>query len=142
MIRITNISHADRSFDENWAIVRSMKNKSDWIKQVTELSPSTDLFFKYRKLAENGNWNKDSFADIYVPQFISELKTNTAARDMLNYLYEQDKLGKNICLVCFCTDETLCHRSIIAGILRGGGANVVTDTNNDYSEYFDMYKRP
>ena len=139
MIRITNIKNADKTFDENWAIVRSMKSKSEWIKQVTALSPSTNLFFKYRNLASADNWNEESFNSIYVPQFISELRANDAAREAFDYLFNQDKLGKNICLVCFCPNEQLCHRSIIAGILQGSGANVITDTDNDYSKYFNMY---
>lgn len=141
MIRITNIRNTQGDYDEVWAIVRSLKSKSDALKQVTELSPSTDLFFRYRNLVKDGQWNKDSFDKIYVPQFISEIRSSSIAVDTLGYLYQQDKMGKNICLVCFCTEEELCHRSIIAGLLQGVGANVVTDTGNDYSHYFDIFKK-
>ena len=140
MIKVTRISNADKSFDENWAIVRKMKSSSDWLKQVPELSPSPDLFSKFLDLKSAGNWNKTTFQGVYVPQFISELKKNVVAREKLNYLYTQDKAGKGICLVCFCTDESLCHRSIIAGILAGGGCCVQTDTGLDYSHYYEMYK--
>lgn len=141
MIRITNIKNSDKNlFDENWAIVRVMKSKSGWMKQVTALSPSTNLFFTYRDLVSKGNWNADTFNSIYVPQFIRELKQNAEAQSLLQYLIEQDKLGKKICLFCFCTDETLCHRSIVAGILRGMGGNVVTDTGKEYLQYYGLYR--
>ena len=140
MIKVTRINNADKSFDENWAIVRKLKSNSDWIKQVTELAPSVELFSRFKALKDADNWNDTTFQQIYVPQFISELKHNDSARKMLNYLYVQDKKGKNICLVCFCTEENLCHRSIIAGILAGGGCRVETDTGNDYSGYYNMYR--
>lgn len=141
MIRITNIRNADKNaFDENWAIVRSMKSKSEWMKQVTALSPSTGLFFAYRNLVNDGNWNADTFNSVYVPRFIRELRQDAEAQSLLQYLIEKDKLGKKICLFCFCTDETLCHRSIIAGILRGMGGNVVTDTGKEYLQYYGLYR--
>lgn len=140
MIIITNIKNANKEFDENWAIVRSMKNKSSWIAQVAELSPTKDLFYKYLQLRDAGNWNRDAFNNIYVPQFIKELKENAVAKNKLNYLYKQDKTGKTISLSCFCPDETLCHRSIIAGLLSGVGCNVTTDTGQSYTQYYDMYK--
>lgn len=139
MIIITNIRNANKIYDENWAIVRSLKSQSSLLKQVTDLSPSLQLFFKYRNLAANNNWNQKTFNEIYVPQFISELKANDNARKTFEYLYNQDKKGKTISLVCFCTNESLCHRSIIAGILSGGGCNVQTDTGTDYRRYYNMY---
>lgn len=141
MIKITNIKKAVRSADENWAIVRSLRNKTDWIKQVTALSPSTDLFYRYLRLRNAGKWNKNSFQEIYVPQFLRELRANEEAEKMLQYLCEQDKLGKTIVLVCFCTDESECHRSIIAGILSGMGCNVVTDTGKTYDHYYEMFQK-
>ena len=142
MIYITSISNAKRGeYDATYAIVRSMKNPSAWITQMPELSPEWNLFKKYLELRDDGNWNKKSFREIYVPEFIKSIKNNPAAVSWLNELYRLDqKEGKNICLVCFCKDETLCHRIIIAGLLRGIGCNVKTDTKNDYSVYYEMYK--
>lgn len=49
-------------------------------------------------------------------------------------------------LACFCGDETLCHRSIVAGLLQGAGADVRLASGADYSRYFEafraMEKRP
>lgn len=139
MIRITNIRNANSSFDENWAIVRSLKSNSQLLTQVTDLAPSFNLFLKFQELKKRNDWNFKTFESIYVPQFIYELRNNPDAIKRFEYLYTQDKLNKNICLVCFCTDETLCHRSIIAGILAGGGCDVKTDTQNDYRKYYAMY---
>lgn len=147
MIRVTKISNLRKmgdwknDFHEVWAIVRSMRSPIAGVTQVSELSPSLDLFWKYRKLENSGNWNKKTFDEIYVPQFISELKTSRAAIDKLRYLRDSDKVGKKICLLCFCADETLCHRSIVAGLLQAVGSDVVLDTANNYAGYYDLFRQ-
>lgn len=139
MIRITSIRGIkDDTYDEIWAIVRSMKSQSNTIKQVIALAPSENLFHKYLTLKKEHVWNKQMFDNVYVPQFMSEM-FNKISSDALNYLYAQDKMGKKICLVCFCPDEKLCHRSIIAGLLQGTGCNVITDTKTDYSDYYRLW---
>ena len=147
MIRITRISNLrnmgnwKEEFDEVWAIVRSLKTPIDGVIQVPELSPSTELFWRYRALANAGNWNSDTFKEIYVPQFLAEM-TGKSARKKLAYLYDAEKKeGKKICLLCFCQDETTCHRSIVAGLLQAVGMDVVLDTQNDYSAYYQDYLR-
>lgn len=139
MITITNIRFVRKGqYDETLAIVRSYKSKSDWIFQKEILSPSWDLFKKYRRMAEQGIWGKDTFQNIYVPQFLQEMHSNAAKKE-LNRLYLSDKAGKNIALTCFCPDESLCHRSIIAGLLQGAGCQVQTETGRDYSAYYRQY---
>lgn len=122
-------------YDETYAIVRSMKNPSPWIKQLPVLSPSKDLFVKYLTLKKTGRWNAETFKTIYLPQFLDEMRTE-AALDALNKLCRNSQAGKRIALVCFCTDETLCHRSIVAGILQGAGADVKLTSDTDYSHYY------
>ena len=46
---------------------------------------------------------------------------------------------KRICLVCFCDEEGLCHRSIVGGMLQGAGLEV-KGLMRDYSYYYDWYK--
>lgn len=141
MIRITSISNlrnVTEQFDEIWAIVRSLKSPIKNVQQVDVLSPSMDLFFKYQKKSKAGDWNDKTFAEMYVPQFVNEMKHSNKALAKLAYLYDADQAGKNICLLCFCSDETLCHRSIIAGFLQAVGCDVKLDTNNDYRKYYDM----
>ena len=59
-------------------------------------------------------------------------------KDALNQLYVMSKT-QNILLVCFCENEDLCHRSIIAGLLSGAGAEVQTSSGHNYDKYWDMY---
>ena len=141
MIRVTNIRNANKDdYDAVYAIVRSLKSSTAWIQQMTELSPSPSLFGDYRRLADTGQWGRQAFDEMYVPRFIDEIRQNAVARQTLNRLWRDDREGKKICLVCFCPDERLCHRSIIAGFLQGAGCQVVTDTNGDYSKYYDALK--
>ena len=101
MIRITRISNLrnmgnwKEEFDEVWAIVRSLKTPIDGVIQVPELSPSTELFWRYRALANAGNWNSDTFKEIYVPQFLAEM-TGKSARKKLAYLYDAEKKEGNV----------------------------------------------
>jgi len=137
-ITIRNIK--ERVFDETWIIVRSLKQNIKGATQIAQLSPSSDLFFKYLDLKKQKQWNQTSFDNIYVPSYLQQIRHDQQAIDLLNYLYRQDKAGKNICLACFCTDEDLCHRSIVAGLLQGVGAHVKTDTGKDYTEYYEIFK--
>ena len=131
MITISNIRLVDKNdYDEVWAIVR--KNKDNDFKQVVELAPSKELFSWYYQ--HRDEWNKELFIEEYYPRFIEEFTQE--GKNKLKELRQLDKENKNICLVCFCFDETMCHRSIIAGILQGMGCNVKTDTGNDYSLYY------
>lgn len=144
MIYIGRVGSVDASkFDECYAIVRSMKSPIEGFQQLAALSPSWELFKGYRRLVEARQWNRGSFERYYASTFLSEIKASPEARAWLNRLYqasEQD--GKKIALVCFCADETLCHRSIVGGMLQGAGANVVfaSGAMKDCSKYYSMYK--
>ena len=58
---------------------------------------------------------------------------SSAVRDKLTELIRIDRQGKRICLACFCPDETLCHRSIVAGILQYAGIPVNGVKDDRYS---------
>lgn len=137
IITITNFKGLKEHYDEVWAVVRSLRSNNG-ITQVQALSPSWDLFNQYRELRDNGNWNANTFKEIYVPQFLKEMHSKQA-KDMLNELSWCDKQNYNICVVCFCKDEELCHRSIIGGLLQGVGRNVV-GLKQDYSYYYKQWK--
>lgn len=141
MIDIKRINEVRQGeYDETWAIVRSMRNPSPWMRQVQELSPSSELFHAYLALRDAGRWNANAFRDIYVPRFLYQVKHDPAALRALNALYAADRRdGKRVALVCFCPDETTCHRSIVAGLLQGVGANVRTSSGRDYGAYYDWY---
>lgn len=115
-------------YDEIWAIVRSMKTANPKIAfQVQSLSPSYALFKTYLDLRNAGNWNQKTFDEIYKPQFLLEIKNNPQAQQMLVGLCELDKRGRKICLVCFCDEYSLCHRSLVAELLIARGCNVETE---------------
>ena len=127
-------------WDEKWAIVRSYKHASTAFKQVTVLSPSTDLFYMYRDMVDKKTWEQATFKRDYVPNFLKQMHGPEEVAK-LNELYNLSKT-KKIALACFCSDEDMCHRSIIAGLLSGAGANVQTSSGNDYSKYWTMYNDP
>lgn len=142
-------------WDDAWSIVRG--NAIAGSKKVSVLSPSskdgTGLFEDYLKLARHTGqvaykgkfytkWDEKAFTEMYVPRFLSEIASNPSAIKKLAELGKRDKAGENIKLLCYCDDESLCHRSIVGGILMGAGCNVVMDTpNNDYLKYSVMFKK-
>ena len=139
MLKTGNIYTTNtEGFDEVWWIVR----KPDVIpvieKHVPELSPSPELFAEYRSLARNQEFNEEYFQTKYVPQFIQDLSKNESAFSLLQQLCEESRT-KDILLCCYCEKEWVCHRSIIAGILLGMGANI--ETEESYLKYYDMFKK-
>lgn len=142
MIKIGRISEFKQGMcDYTFAIVRSFKDSSTWMQQLPQLSPSNALFSDYIKIWKPNNmWNKETFESQYLPRFLEQIANDIEAKKWLNWIVKQDRAGKTIGLACFCTDETLCHRSIIAGLLQGVGANVVTKNNNDYKHYYEQFK--
>ena len=63
---------------------------------------------------------------------------NEDAKVDLDYLCREGSRRK-IVLGCYCEEEPLCHRSIIAGILLGMGAEI--DTSTEYRKYYEMFRR-
>ncbi len=125
MIYFRSIRNASPyEFDSVWAIVRSFKNPSKNIIHVPTLSPNWDLFKKYLKLKEDGNWNDYTFSTIYEPEFRHQIDNDPEAQRLLDVLCRLDSEGKNIALVCFCPDWRLCHRKIIAEMLSKRGCQV------------------
>lgn len=107
------------------------------MKHVPVLSPSWNLFKTYLNLRDARKWNTKSFSDVYVPTFLREMRSKIV-RKKLTELIELDRRGKHICLACFCPDESLCHRSIIAGILQNAGV-LVRGVHADYSRYGSLW---
>ena len=105
--------------DEIWCIVRSLKNglpNADVpIYHVPDLSPSFQLFKNYLAWRDQGVWNLQTFEQCYKPRFMQEM-CNVQALAMLNRLYEKSKV-MDILIVCFCPDESMCHRSLVKQII-------------------------
>lgn len=133
---IRNIGKAD----EHWIIARSVKQLPTGATHVPELAPSYKLLTKYLEWRKRGEWNLDKFNTEYAPQLIREIKYSAKAKAKLNELYKLSKQGKTIEIICFCEDEDLCHRSIIAGLLQAVGAEVTTENNKDHSHHMETYK--
>lgn len=137
MITITNIRNVDYvAYDEVWAIVRSLKHPGK-MRHALELSPSWRLFKQYLQLRNAGTWNSEAFQNFYVPSFLQEMQT-VAVKKKLNELVWLDRQGKRIALVCFCSDEAICHRSIIAGILQYVGTQI-QGVKGNYHQYGRAY---
>jgi uncharacterized protein YeaO (DUF488 family) len=120
---------------EKWAIVRSPVKLNNSYILVQALAPSCDLFKKYREAIHSGNFNESFFEEKYVPQFLREINsdTETLLLEMVHMSREKD-----IILCCYCKDIRLCHRSIVAGILLGLGADIQTQA--EFIRYFKMYQ--
>lgn len=127
--------------DEIWLIVRSLKdldyNKEIPMMYVPELSPSPELYQKFLEWKSQGKWNNKIFSSEYVPQFLKELSF-PEAKEALEKLLTESR-NKNIMLSCYCKDESICHRSVVAGVLQGMGAQ--TYNLADYSHYYEEYKK-
>lgn len=138
--RISNVNPAD--FDICYAIVRSMKNPSKNFQQLAALSPSWTLFKGYRNLVEAHQWNQGSFDRYYVPTFLQEMKSPEARAELNRLYWASERDNQKIALVCFCTQESLCHRSIIGGMLQGAGAYVEFENGcmRDYRSYYEAYR--
>ena len=138
------------TYDEIWFIIRSvnwMKDKSIFnnvnVIHVPILSPSQELFFWYNKIKNKGSWTQSVFDTEYVPRFINEIFRNdyTQFKRELNLLWFKSKHGKKILILCPCNDESMCHRSIIGGILLGAGVDVRSTTVPDISSYLKYYDK-
>ena len=107
-------------YDEIWLIVRSLRRMPDNpkgnIKHVPTLSPSLNLFYEYNNLRNRGCWNANAFETGYKPKFLQEMK-GYSQQNMLKELAQKSKT-KDILIVCFCENENMCHRSLVAKLVR------------------------
>lgn len=110
----------DQRIDEAWVIVRSMKTPIQlsvdtiW---VPALSPSHELFIDYLVWKNAGNWNEETFQTQYRPRFLKEMAQNPNSREALNRLFKTSRT-KNILALCYCANESLCHRSLIKALIE------------------------
>lgn len=114
-----------KDYDEIWMIVRSWKDPDPRMRHVPELSPSLELLHKFIEWRDNSEWDYNKFITDYitsVPCFLCEFRENALlVQPLMDELCKKDKEGKNICLACFCEDEMICHRSIVAFFCWIGG---------------------
>lgn len=119
MLYTGSIKDIDPSkYDEIWVIVRKLCNVKTGgnIYHVPQLAPSYDLVNRYLSWKDQGIWNKDQFDTVYTPQFLDEMKS-PIAQQYLNLLRTKSK-EKDILICCFCSDESMCHRSIVKQLVE------------------------
>lgn len=116
---ITN-KKSNINIDEIWYIVRSLKpfkNIPGIIsKHCPSLSPSKELFFWKESLRRNNKWNKQIFDEEFTPKFLKEMENTEAASSLKELKILSNK--KNILLICYCSREDMCHRSLIKKIIE------------------------
>ena len=108
-------------YDEIWLCVRSLKNRPNdptgvKIKYIPALSPSSRLFGDVQRWKRSSAWNQDKFDTEFAPRFKKEM-TQPAPQRWLNELAETCKT-KEVLIVCYCQDENMCHRTLVAGMIR------------------------
>ena len=119
MIQTSSIANLrNMQQDEIWLVVRSVGKAKDLLKRpdvrwVPELSPTTDLFYKYLNWKQNGLWNQQCFDERYKPQFLQDATNSQEFQKAFQILQNENAKGKTITLVCFCSYEPMCHRSIL-----------------------------
>ena len=147
IMRLQNIPEAER--DHAYAICRSVSKGMlqnpmfSWIgndRNISALSPSWDLMKWYRNEVDNKTWSDDKFQSEYLPRFVREMAYSMQAENAFAEIYDRTQFkGEDIILGCFCEQESMCHRSIVAGILQGVGIEVETEHGTDYRKYYAMY---
>ena len=134
-----------RHYDEAWSIMlyptRGLKHPPQ---HHPELAPSKGLYSETRRLMDEGAWGLEAFKDIYVPRYIAEHRGSARFKDAMNYLFKM-AAERNIILMCSCADGSLCHRSIVGGLLDGalsaaGRPGLVDGAPPEGGEYYRMWK--
>ena len=98
--------------------------------RVLDLAPSMNLLY----MAKMGLDFKT-----YTNTYLNEICSRPHVKTILNEIVARSK-NENIAVVCYCTNEKECHRSILAGILDGLGAKTVTDFSiENYKPYYDSF---
>ncbi|NLX01726.1 MAG: DUF488 domain-containing protein [Syntrophomonadaceae bacterium] len=115
--------------DEIWQITRSDKGITG-TKWVPELAPGWDLYNQYLN-----NWKgkpPEEWWPLYEKTFNEELKSEVKLA-ALRRLWSLVNSGKVIALVCFCPDNTWCHRRLVAKFLEKHGIQTEEYTNSNTS---------
>ncbi len=126
MVAVVNIRDLrPGEYAEAWAIVRSPKNVPSWMRHVPELSPSPELFSFAQQQRRNLQWTEAVFRNEFTPRFLAEMR-EPGPRAALGELVRRSTTD-DIAVACFCAYPDKCHRSLVAGLLAGMGADVRAD---------------
>ena len=86
-----------------------------------EMTPSKTLLFKAKDLEKKGNWGKESFEREYLPFFLNEIKQNKKAKMEFNDILSHLESGRDVYYACYCGNVHICHRSIVAELIKRKG---------------------
>lgn len=102
----------------NFMAVRYLTSKMKDVTHLPALGPSPGLL-KYWKMSSQSaaDW------EVYTEEFLREMES-ASAQTALKTVEELDKAGLTVNLMCYCTDSTHCHRSLLADILQERGVEV------------------
>ena len=111
-------------YDEIWLIVRGLKampkNPAGNIFHVPLLAPSQQLWYRYLDMKKAGRWDRATFDAVFAPAYLKEM-LRPEPRAKLKELHGKIKDQAVLC-ACYCTDENLCHRSLVRMILQAMGS--------------------
>ena len=113
-----------RKYDEMWTVMCSpTKGLKKRTENHPELAPSPELFQQFLSAKRKGGDIKLFFQNEFEDTFLHELAEREEARKSFEYLFN-NRNNKDIILMCSCAKDSICHRSILRGILAGAAASV------------------
>lgn len=120
-VYICALSHAHKVPKENnnLFLTTRVKRTSPGIYHYPALAPSQELFMKYTHVWK-GNPPK-LWWKAYQEQYLRELQFEAIA-----YLQTGLDAGQNITLMCFCGNESSCHRSLLKEIFTNLGYETIS----------------
>lgn len=95
-----------------------------WVHK-NSLTPEKSLLFKVKQLEKDGLWNKDSFQNFYKPNYLKSLKNNKQAKQEYQEIISHLENGNDVYYACYCRNETICHRSIVADLIHKKGYDII-----------------
>lgn len=142
-VRICRLQNLKRiKADRKIALSYDLNGKFAFAEKPAVLLPGKDLIETAAYLKADGDVDGMSqfFDETVVPQYLDQLRTG-AGRALLNGIYKDVKAGRTVAIGCYCADEAVCVRSVLAGLFQGVGLEV-KGVDGDYAGYFDMFKTP
>lgn len=98
------------------------KRSIDGIKQLDILAPTPKLFNQYYN-----NWkgtDSSLWWEQYKEQYNKNLLSDESCLDVLEQITTGVDEGKNVVLLCFCSDKEHCHRKLLADYFTEKGYEV------------------
>lgn len=120
-VYICALSHARQvpKDNNNLFLTTRSKRNSNGIYHFPGLAPSQELFNKYHQVWKGNPPELWWYA--YREQYLRELQ-----QPYIDYLRTGLDANQNITLMCFCGDETHCHRSLLKEIFTNLGYETIS----------------